>query len=49
MKELNYTTVSINGDTQEAMEYDGRTFVRPWFNGKAVSWVRDMGGTAMNT
>ena len=41
MNEFNYITVTIKGDTQDAMEYDGRTFVRPWFDGQAVGWVRE--------
>jgi hypothetical protein len=41
MNEFNYTAVNFNGETQEAIEYDGRTFIRPWFTGQAVGWVRE--------
>jgi hypothetical protein len=41
MEKFNYTTVDFSGETHEAIEYDGRNFIRPWFDGQAVGWVRE--------
>lgn len=41
MQKFKITTVNNNGNTQDAIEYDGRIFVKPWFSGQAVGWVRE--------
>ena len=40
-RKFKMTTVMIFGGEYEAIEFDGRTFVKPGFSGQAVGWVRE--------
>jgi len=41
MKKFKITTAITNGKAGEAIEYDGKIFVKPWFSGQAAGWVRE--------
>ncbi len=48
MNKFKVTTAITNGIVKEAIEYDGRTFVKPWFTGQAIGWVRERFGDWKN-
>ncbi|MDD2361687.1 MAG: hypothetical protein PHH84_01820 [Oscillospiraceae bacterium] len=48
MNEFKIVKTETGGVVEEVIEYDGRIFVKPWFSGQTVGWVRGRFGDIKN-